>query len=333
MTQHQPPVSIVMPCYNSIETLAQALDGVLALDYAEYELIVVDDCSTDDSLAVLRRYAEAHPLIRVFRLERNGGVQGARDFGARQARFGWIASTDSDAVVPRDWLSRAARNFADADLVAGVFLSRPETWIEKSLDSMSLNRQQSFSRFDRTTTRVDPYAGGANMFFTKAVFEAVGGYDQRFRAGEDLLLVAKAIEAGYRLSFDPEVAVYHPFSPRCRDLREFLRRNWEAHKWRKVMGKSSRLIRNRNLLMVGGAAGIPVLAVAAGVAGGRGVALFLAALGCLLVLQAYRGMRKNASPFVYCLAGACLKLVRRVVGGMAIVLPGGPSRFGWSKRF
>lgn len=333
MSVDKPPVSIIMPCYNSVETLTAALEGILALDYPVYEVIVVDDCSTDGSYEILREFAAASQVLRPFRLGKNSGVQAARDFATRQARYDWIASTDSDAVVPPSWLTDAAEHFGEADMIGGKFVAEPKSMIEAALDKFSLGKSLSTTFYTRRTTRLDPYVVGNNFFYRKSVFDAVGGYDQDVRAAEELLLVAKGIEAGFTYVFDPQLVVRHPFTPQCLTFREFLARNWQAHKWRKFVGGRSKLVRNRNRLIVSGAAviltGFAGCAVFLGIAG---IPAFAGVLLFLLALQAFSHGVKTGTKFSLAFMGAVLKFVRRLVGGVAILLPGGPTSAGWSKR-
>ena len=90
-------ISIIVPVYNSARWLARCLDSLLfqGLDDNEYEIILVDDGSTDDSPAILARYAAEHPQIRVFQQE-NGGPGKARNKGLEIARGEWIAFVDAD---------------------------------------------------------------------------------------------------------------------------------------------------------------------------------------------------------------------------------------------
>ena len=335
MNRELPPVSIIMPCYNSYGTLPAALEGVLALDYPVYEVVVVDDCSTDESFGMLQAYAARSPLIRVYRLETNGGVQAARDFASQKARFDWIASTDSDAVVPRDWLLQAARSFGKADLLGGRFQATPTSYLERCLNPVPPRKDAACTVFTRATTRLDPCTGGYNLFYTASAYRAIGGFDPEVRAAEDLLLVAKGIEMGLTYVFDPALYVHHPYTPQSRTFGEFVRRSWQTHKWRKVAGGRSHLIRNRNRLLAAGvfSLGSAFLGAVLALGPGRGVACFLFALAAVLSMQALRRSRTGDTPFAPGLVGVCLKFVRRVVGGTAIVLPGGPTVSGWSKRF
>src|SRR5512139_2667017 len=89
-----PTVSVVVPAYNAAWCVRKAVDSVLAQDFRDFELIVVNDGSTDDTLAVLRGYGDA---IRVVD-QRNGGMSNARNAGIRAARGEFLAFLDSD-----DW--------------------------------------------------------------------------------------------------------------------------------------------------------------------------------------------------------------------------------------
>lgn len=89
-----PTVSVVVPAYNAAWCVRKAIDSVLAQDFRDFELIVVNDGSTDDTLAVLRGYGDA---IRVVD-QRNGGMSNARNAGIRAARGEFLAFLDSD-----DW--------------------------------------------------------------------------------------------------------------------------------------------------------------------------------------------------------------------------------------
>ncbi len=89
-------VSVVMPVYNAGVWLADSIGSLLAQQFGDWELLAVDDCSTDDSLARLRQWAAQDSRIRPLALPCNGGVAAARNAGIDAARGRWIAFLDAD---------------------------------------------------------------------------------------------------------------------------------------------------------------------------------------------------------------------------------------------
>lgn len=97
-------VSIIIPVYNSELTLARCLDSILKLSYNDYEVILIDDGSTDMSGRICDEYAAQNHKFRVFH-QQNGGVSSARNLGVKNAVGEWIVFCDSDDWVDQEWLS------------------------------------------------------------------------------------------------------------------------------------------------------------------------------------------------------------------------------------
>lgn len=91
-------VSVIMPAWNAAAFMARSVESVLVQSRPELELIIVDDCSTDDTGALIDRYAKNDPRVRCIRQEENSGVAAARNAGIAEARGEWVAFLDSD-----DW--------------------------------------------------------------------------------------------------------------------------------------------------------------------------------------------------------------------------------------
>ena len=87
-------VSIIMPSYNTASYIEASVQSVLAQSYPHWELLIVDDCSTDATPELLRRFND--PRIRVFRNDKNSGAAVSRNYALREARGRWIAFLDSD---------------------------------------------------------------------------------------------------------------------------------------------------------------------------------------------------------------------------------------------
>lgn len=96
-------VSMIVPVYNTAQYLPACLDSILAQTFSDYELLLVDDGSTDDSAAICDAYAAKDQRIRVFHRP-NGGVSAARNLGVAQAQGDWICYVDSDDEVKPDYL-------------------------------------------------------------------------------------------------------------------------------------------------------------------------------------------------------------------------------------
>lgn len=94
----QPLVSVVIPVYNAARFLKQAIDSVLVQTYRNIELILVDDCSTDDSMQIMRAYSNKDVRIRLFSNQTNQGVAKTRNTGIQAANGEYIALLDSDDV-------------------------------------------------------------------------------------------------------------------------------------------------------------------------------------------------------------------------------------------
>ena len=98
-----------MPVYNASGTIRDAVDSVLRQTYQNYELIIIEDCSKDDSLSIVRSYEQADSRIRVIENPENKGVAFSRNAGVQAADGDYIALLDSDDVWLRtSWNSRSS---------------------------------------------------------------------------------------------------------------------------------------------------------------------------------------------------------------------------------
>lgn len=87
-------VSIIMPCFNTAEYISDSIKSVQVQTYTDWELIIVDDCSTDNSMEVIQSFNE--PRIKLFQNERNLGAALSRNYALREAKGKWVAFLDSD---------------------------------------------------------------------------------------------------------------------------------------------------------------------------------------------------------------------------------------------
>lgn len=93
---HQPLVSIIMPSYNAAQFIAESIESVLAQTYVDWELLITDDCSKDQTLEIAQSYEREDPRIKVFALPINSGAATARNHSLANAKGEYIAFLDSD---------------------------------------------------------------------------------------------------------------------------------------------------------------------------------------------------------------------------------------------
>ena len=100
-------VSVIMPSYNTGEYIAASIESVLAQTYPNWELLIVDDCSTDSTIEVIRRYQD--PRIILLKNKTNSGAALSRNYGLREAKGRWIAFLDSDDTWEPEKLEKQLR--------------------------------------------------------------------------------------------------------------------------------------------------------------------------------------------------------------------------------
>ena len=117
-------VSVVMPCYQSGETVERSVRSVQAQTFADWELIAVDDGSTDDTLAQLNTLAAAEPRMRVIHQE-NGGVSAARNAGMEAAQGAWLSFVDADDhLLPHALHHLLSLTDDQTDIACGAYVMR-----------------------------------------------------------------------------------------------------------------------------------------------------------------------------------------------------------------
>ena len=113
MTDKQPFFSIVMPVYNARLYLASAVKSILNQSFKDFELILVDDCSTDGSGEICREMADKDGRIVYERMPHNGGASAARNRALKLARGQYIGFVDSDDTIDGDLFDKAHAILAD----------------------------------------------------------------------------------------------------------------------------------------------------------------------------------------------------------------------------
>ena len=142
-----PKLSIITLIYNNETYLARCLDSILSQSYTDFELLLVDDGSTDNSGAICEEYAQKDPRIKVFHRE-NGGISAARNTGLDNAQGEWIYQMDSDDELIHNGLQTLMDCISeDVDVVMGGYeqydLDGNLIETEKNHATLTLSRRDS----------------------------------------------------------------------------------------------------------------------------------------------------------------------------------------------
>jgi cellulose synthase/poly-beta-1,6-N-acetylglucosamine synthase-like glycosyltransferase len=215
-----PPVSVIVPAYNEGTVLESAIDALLRIDYPTFEVIIVDDGSTDDTLAIARRLEGRHASIevRVF-TKANGGKATALNTGIAQARFGFVLCMDADSAIAPDSLREAMPHFRDQAVgaVAGnVKVVNRENWLTRLQALEYIEGLNMPRRAQGFIAAVNIVPGPVGLFRVEALQE-VGGYDNDTFA-EDADLTLKLISAGWKIVYEENAVAWTQAPTRVLDL-------------------------------------------------------------------------------------------------------------------
>src|SRR5438067_6667620 len=197
-----PRVSVVVCTYNGARTLGACLDGLAQLAYPDYEVIVVDDGSTDGTAALTREYD-----VRLITTE-NRGLSAARNTGLEAATGEIIAYLDDDARPDPHWLTYLAASFLRTThaAVGGPNIPPPDDGPIAQCVANAPGGPIHVLLSDREAEHLP----GCNMAFRKACLQAIGGFDPQFRvAGDDVDVCWRLEERGFTLGFSAAAMVWH----------------------------------------------------------------------------------------------------------------------------
>ncbi|MDW8322990.1 MAG: glycosyltransferase [Burkholderiales bacterium] len=179
----KPLVSVVIPAYNAAWCVGKAIDSVLAQDFRDFELIVVDDGSTDQTPEILAVYGEA---IRVIR-KPNGGLSSARNAGIAAARGEYIAFLDADDWwLPAKLSKQLAYMQAQPELGFTSTAARVEDTQGRVLNLWGCARWQGPFLSHLYGANADVAGSGSAVLARRELFARVGGFDEGLRSLEDI---------------------------------------------------------------------------------------------------------------------------------------------------
>lgn len=215
-----PFVSIIVPAYNEGEVIEASLASLLELRYPYYEIIAVDDGSSDETYERMRQFEGNHYGVRVsvFRKE-NSGKADTLNYGIRRSRAPIVVCMDSDSRLTPEALRYAVRYFNDPDIgaVAGnvKVINRHNIWTKlQALEYIEgLNIVRKSQAFFRSVNVIPGPIG----IFRRIALERVGGYDSDTFA-EDFDLTVKVLADGWKITYEPKAVAYTEAPEELRDV-------------------------------------------------------------------------------------------------------------------
>jgi GT2 family glycosyltransferase len=198
----RPFVSVVVCSYNGARTIRETLGGLRRLDYPHYEVIVVDDGSTDATAAIAAEYG-----VRLISGP-NRGLGHARNAGLRAAHGDIVAYIDDDAWPDLHWLAYLAAGFEKTSHAALGGPNIPPLH-DGDVAACVANAPGGPIHVLVNDTEAE-HIPGCNMAFRRTALEAIGGFDEQFRrAGDDVDVCWRLLERGMTIGFSAAAVVWH----------------------------------------------------------------------------------------------------------------------------
>jgi len=229
MTNQPPQISIIIPAHNAERTITRCLNALMrqTVPRDSYEIIVVDDGSTDKTCARV----STNKNVRLFK-QHNTGPSAARNLGTHHAYGEITLFTDADCEPVQDWIERMIAPFQEEEIVGvkGTYLTRQRELVARFVQ---LEFEDKYDRMahDEYIDFIDTYSAG----YRKSILFANNGFNTTFPVAstEDQELSFRLARQGCKMVFVPDAKVYHLDHPR--DLREYWRKKFNIGYWKVVV--------------------------------------------------------------------------------------------------
>jgi GT2 family glycosyltransferase len=201
-----PHISVVVCSYNGARTIRDTLESLAVLDYPIYDVIIVDDGSTDETAAIASEFD--FELIRT----ENRGLSNARNTGMQRAQGEIIAYVDDDTFADQHWLRYLAQMYLNSDFAAvgGQSPAPPGGSLIADCVANAPGRPVHVLLTDQEAEHIP----GCNMSFRRSKLLEIGGFDPRYRtAGDDVDVCWRILEQGWKIGFQASAVNWH----HCRD--------------------------------------------------------------------------------------------------------------------
>lgn len=214
-------VSVIIVSHNGIHLLGECLDALRAQSFRDFEVIVVDNGSTDGSVDFIR---EAYPEVKVIAMDKNTGFGGGNNAGIKEARGKYIALLNNDAVAHKDWLKALIEAAENSPEGYGMWASKTLLYDRRDIidtaghliypDGLNVGRGKGETATGRYQLEEEVFfPSSAAALYLKKMLDDIGLFDEDFFAyGDDTELGLRARLAGWKCLFVPTAVAYHKSS-------------------------------------------------------------------------------------------------------------------------
>ncbi len=219
--EDKPALSVILPCLNGAETIAVQLEALARQKWSEpWEVIVADNGSTDDSMAIVETFRDRLPGLRIVDASGGTGQAFALNLAIREARAAAVALCDADDEVAEGWLSAMGEALARHEFVGcrGDANKLNAPWIRETreFDSTGLSKLW-FPPYL-------PFAASAALGVRRDVHASVGGFDESLLQLFDVEYCVRLAQRGHELVFVPDAVLHYRFRQRWREIFRQARR-------------------------------------------------------------------------------------------------------------
>ena len=220
--------SVIVCTHNRAAILTDCVDSLLnqTIDKSRFEIIIVDNNSTDGTKEIATDFCKKHSNIKYMQ-EKTVGYSATRNCGWKNATGDIIAYIDDDEIAAPGWLESIEKAFQieeKPDIIGGIYLIKydvtPPGWFIESMGGTNKNRQKGI-----LNQRKDCYLAGGNIAFKKEVLEKLNGFSDDFNMkngflmmGEDTDICQRAKNAEFQLFYDPDIKIYHRMNQNNYDI-------------------------------------------------------------------------------------------------------------------
>jgi len=211
-------ISVIIPNYNKSVTIGKCLEAAFSSRYENFEVIAVDDCSTDNSVEVIKKFP-----CKLIQLEKHSGASKARNTGAENSSGEVLFFTDSDCLLKEDALALASKTICESKniVIGGTYTRLPYD------DSFFSTFQSIFINYSETKKKDPDYIPAHALIIDAQLFRDSGGFQEDFLPIlEDVEFSHRLRRSGCKLVMNPEILVQHIFNfSLLRSLRNAVRKS------------------------------------------------------------------------------------------------------------